>query len=310
MKTLKDRVAPSNYYNWRDLGIYEKIPDAKIAELAGKTANVLKNLAQAKGITIREIATQFNLYASGMSRDKKVNFFLWHGKLEPIAPLIHVFVARRKTLDGNAIVDCIDFGVLKTYYEKYKKTGQVPEIKNRGRLPKYAECSTRENRHAVKFEQGGRVDVPKNETFLRFCAGIKAANKVSERRVTIPEMTLIAISDFMKARPTLFPEQSVDTDIKTIKRDNSSINCEVGEDVVSDLTQFIQRWNTFEDRPITISEFVRIAVRTHLDNMPLKYRDPKLYKQLEKEKAKLKERRGKNGKEETWKKSDAGNNCS
>ena len=276
MKSIADGGVPSNYYSKIDIARYEGILPETINRYARQTKEKFVAKADEMGMDYKKFAQFYNTYRNGLISDKLINHFYWHNRLEPFAHLIKVFLVERKCTTSNTVQLCMDFGIRKTYYDKFKQTGKLPPIENRGKLPKY-DVPARVGRSKVELPDGGRIDIPQNSTYKRFRDGIETCNRQSKDKVTIPEMVLVALKEFMEKRSNIFGEQVVILDdSKLIERTNERLYVDADSELVSKIYKFLQRYNANNTPPFTMNGFMAKAAKQMLDRVPLEYTHPEL----------------------------------
>lgn len=282
------RVVPEDYYTCAQIAEYEHISQARIRSLAEQTKEAIIRAAMADGLVDKNgwvqyarLPKYFNTLKDGVCRDKTVNAFLTNPTLEPFAHMFRLFFRRQMAAENDATpVFYGDFGVRMSVYERYKATGKVPDYTGRGKLPKY-DVAAREGRSKVVFPDGGRVDLPHNAVYRRFRDGVAACNAGSEEKVTIPEMVIVAMKEFMDARQELFGEQSVEIDENKLSgRSTRRMRVDMDPELADQVGRFLQRYNKTHTPAMSLREFIRIAIRAQLERMPLELVDPKLAAQV------------------------------
>lgn len=280
MKSTADGAVPSDFYSTNDIAGYENISSEQMHRYARLTLDKAVREAQKADMKIQDWANYYNTHRNGLITDQSLNIFYLNDKLAPFAHLFKMFVVRRKCKQSNAVRLCCGYGIRKTYYDKYKKTGQLPPMDNQGKLPKY-DRPARAGRSKVEFEGGGRIDIPMNSTYRRFKDGIDACNKISKTKVTVPEMVLLAIQEFMQKRKNIFGEQIIEIDdSKLIERTNERLYVDADSELVKNIYNFLQRYNAAYTPPLTMSEFMEKAAKAHLERMPLELVSPETAKKL------------------------------
>jgi hypothetical protein len=268
MKYIRDGIVPADYYDTKSIAEYERIPPDEMAKYAKYTLEAIQRAANERDLDIRDFAEIYNTHRNGYLSNKNINAFLWNRRLEPFGHLFKLFIGRRKSVSSNNILLCCGFGVRKTYYERYKADGSLPSVGNRGKLPKY-DTPARAGRSKVEFPDGGRVDIPMNAIYRRFKDGIDACNRMSRNKVTVPEMVLLAIREFMDHRKEIFDVQAVQIDEdKLVTRTNERLYVDADSELVEKIYKFLQRYNAVNPIPITMSQFMEKAAQAHLDRLP------------------------------------------
>lgn len=285
---IPKRAVPEDYYTCAQIADYERITRGQIQQMAQLTMESLMKVAKTEGLVDKNDQVQyaqlpklFNTLKIGICTDKTVNAFLTHRSLEPFGHMFRLFL-KRKMAAGNDATPVFygDFGVRKSVYEKYKATGKVTDYLGRGKLPKY-DVAAREGRSKVEFPDGGRVDLPRNAVYRRFKAGILACNAGSDQKVTVPEMVIVAMQEFMDTRKEIFGEQSVEIDeSKLTGRNTKRMRVDMDPELSDQVGRFLQRYNKTHTPAMTLQEFIRIALRAQLERLPLELVDPKLAAQM------------------------------
>lgn len=285
---IPKRAIPEDYYTCAQIADYEHISRQQIRQLAQQTMEALMKAAKAEGMVDKKGQIQyarlpkfFNTLKAGVCADKTVNAFLTNQSLEPFGHMFRLFFKRQMAAENDATpVFYGDFGVRKSIYEKYKATGKIPDYSGRGKLPKY-DVAAREGRSKVEFPDGGRVDLPHNAVYRRFKAGILACNTGSDQKVTIPEMVIVAMREFMDARKEIFGEQAVEIDeSKLTGRNTKRMRVDMDPELADQVGRFLQRYNKTHTPAMTLQEFIRIAMQAQLERLPLEMVDPKLAAQM------------------------------
>lgn len=278
-------VCPSDYYSKAEIAEYERMDARTMSDLAASTFRILGAKLEKYGCADwRQMARVFNNVATGLCYDRQINRFYGHGKLAPFAHLFRLFVKRRMAKKGdnthsstNVDFYC-DFGVKKAWYEEYKRSGKLPNLRNRGATVKHDVGGGQAGRKKVVLPGGGALDIPRNEVLRRFENGIADANSQSDERVTLPEMVLCAMREYMERRPALFDVSGIEVpEDRLRKRDTRVLTV---QDVDGELMRWvhyaIQRYNVIHGHPITLKQFVEIALKHHLERLPLELVAPEL----------------------------------
>jgi len=283
-------VVADNEYDFREvckgLGVNEEIA----LNLAKQTIdNVVKRMRLEK--IEGRISNYYDTYRQ--CGDKSLNSFLTHWKLEPIAHLIKLKSNIRIANNGKGFSnEYCTFVMLQSHYDYYKKHNKAPKVANNGRIAKYETGK----RSLVEFKGGGNVKVPLNETWKRFKSGVSSSNKDNGTKYTMPEMVLVALEEYMKAREPIFGKKQIVIDeSKLILAETTNINIPIDSDLVNELRAFIQRYNAVNTPKVFVRDIVPKAIKQFLDRMPLIYVNPQLY--AEQKELEEKEKQTKNKKE-------------
>lgn len=282
MKTIDTPIVPANYFSWREIGESEKLNLDRLQDTVISTYKTLLALSQAMEFSsLKSFSSYYNRFSNNLTSDKKYNHFFYHGKLAPFAHLFRLFVGDRLTKNGTIQPLC-DFGILKSYYIRYRKTGELPKLENRGSLKKNLTDPTKNRRTKVKFDDGGVLDIPQDATYKRFVDGIQLANSTSIHKVTIPQMVLTALDMFMDARPDVFDVKtaSIVPDSLIAKKSNSLISADISPAVTQQMKEIIQRYNGDNTPPISQSQYIEMAIKAMNERIPIEYIDPNLAKEL------------------------------
>ncbi len=282
-------ICPEDYYSKAEIAEYEHMDARTMADLASSTFRILGAKFEEYGCADwRQMAKVFNNVAVGICYDRQINRFYGHGKLAPFAHLFRLFVKRRMAKKGDTAhtstnVDFYcDFGVKKAWYEEYKRSGKLPNLRNLGASAKHDVGRSRAGRKKVVLPGGGALDIPRNEVLRRFENGIADANSQSDERVTLPEMVLYAMREYMERRPALFDVSGIEVaEDRLRKRDTRVLTVQdVDGELMRWAHEFIQRHNGSGRQPITLRQFVEAALRAHLERMPLELIAPGLAAEL------------------------------
>lgn len=288
MKTTNETVLPSNYIRWDVIGKAEHLNIDRLTDTVRITfAKLNTKYIEMQFPSFKKFAAYYNTYSNGLITDPDYNRFFYHTKLEPVAHLFKLFVENRVSrtrtdCGGGNVREVSDFGILRSHYEYFKKHGRPPEVHNRGRLKKVLTPEEENKRTKIEFEGGGALDVPKNEIYMQFRDGIKAANAVSKQKVSVPQMTLLAMQMFIESRQDVFGalEQKIAPDALIRKKTNSRISGEIDPELVARMTEVIERYNSANATPINQSQFLEMAVKGMIERLPVQYVDPELAREL------------------------------
>lgn len=286
MKTIYDRVCPSSYYSVKEVAKYEKLSEIRADELVRMTVQNVTTLCRKEGVPYGKVAARWNDIGLGENGepcgwkfDKTVNALFWHTKLEPIAALFRIYMVRRMGYGGSAgDVWMCDFGILKSHYERYRKTGKVYGAAQVRRNTKYQGLTARENRTRLHLGDKG-VEVPKNAQYERFRAGCERWSRMDGTKHSMTETAMAALREYMDAREDVFG--TVDGFLPKKQRrtrkaaDKTTVTLESG--TVHRLDEFVQRWNGAARAPITKSLVMENALNAYLDAMPHEFSDPEMW---------------------------------
>lgn len=266
---------PENMYHWEEIAQFERINNVeRIGNLAQQTHTILVANCRSMGFpSEKAFAQYYNNISNGLITNRRYNQFLYHSKLEPFAHLIKWVLKDSVSRQGNKIIRS-DFGILKTQYEYYRKHGNPPDVFNRG--------GTKKNFTPAGENARTKVDLPKTQAYQQFVTAIKAANKGSRDKVTIPQMILLAIEEYMSNRPELFgnPEMSVARDSEIRIKDNEFIRAQISPETMKKLSALLARYNSANTVKMTQSQLVELAIVQMFERAPLMLSDPQLAEEL------------------------------
>lgn len=291
MKKQTDAVIPSNYIPIYEVCRVEKIPDAKCKEMSETTMNIIYKMSIEMDFpSIEKFVPYYNTAPNKLISDKEINRFYWHSRTEPFAHLIKAFTGKRVSKGGNIVV-MFDFGILRSHYERYKKTGKVTKVENRGRTKKYLLQPGENGRTKLEFPGGGALDIPKNEIYKRLRDGVNAANMLSSDKVTVVEVALAAFANYMELFPDTFNLSPLPINEQAVRKKAGGIYAIRWQDqeLAGRVKEFVERYNGANVHPITMNQFVSAAVKAHLERMPVELVEPELaahLKELEQKKKK------------------------
>lgn len=295
----KDRVTPTNRYSLAELCEIFEISTEKMAEVAKTTQNAIKEKALEMGFAgvlehnlkeklqvrtekfelTKKFIKYYNVYDNGLITSKSVNKFFQIKELRDIAHLINCFIRK------EGVNWLITFSILQTHCDKYIDTGKA-FIPNRGAKNLQGAEGLKQTLTRVEFENSGRVDLPQNEIFKQFKNGILYANSLSEKKVSIPQMTLLAIQMFMQTKPEIFGEILRTIDEAKIKKPNITnpnkkfrrIN--MYEKTHSKMMEVLQRWNMANGTHKNQCDFFDEAVNGLIDRMDFQYTNPEKFQEM------------------------------
>lgn len=260
-----------NEYDFREVCKALGVPKQKAIKLAQTTVNNISRKMRDEGIE-GSLSKYYNTYRQG--EDVTLNAFLTDTTLQPIAHLFRLKCNIKISREAKRSREFCTFTMLKSHYDYYREHGKPPNVSTAGRISKYGT----KQRTLIKFDGGGNVKVPINETWKRFKSGIQLYNKKNGTKYSLAEMVLVALEEYMQNRDSLFPTKNVTlrkSDI--IETDTTNINIMMDAKLGNDMRAFVQRYNALNTPKTSVREVVIKSIRSFLDRMPIIYTNPELY---------------------------------